>query len=115
MSKLKKVFGSGHIQIALATGISIVVMAYMSKRVMEEPISDLFLAIPPFIMTLYETVLRAKKKGEGKTAKGEGKTGEEGDGGMTAAAKQNTGSPNTALWVAVIFAATAAVILNGMR
>jgi len=52
----KKGNPTGHIVVALATGISIVVMAYASKRLMTEPIRDLWLGIPPFIMVLYEGV-----------------------------------------------------------
>jgi len=47
---------SAHIVVALATGVSIVVMAYASKRLMTEPIRDLWLAIPPFILAVYEGV-----------------------------------------------------------
>ncbi len=56
MSKLKEQIKSPHIKIALATGISIVVMAYVSKRVLAEPISYLEHAIPPFLMGIYEAV-----------------------------------------------------------
>jgi hypothetical protein len=58
MKKTKEFFKSPHIQIALATGISIIVMAYFSKRVLAEPIAYLPLAIPPFIATIYEAVLK---------------------------------------------------------
>jgi hypothetical protein len=109
MSKIKEIFGSGHIQVALATGISIIVMAYMSKRVMEEPISDLFLAVPPPIITTYEAVLQKKKKAGGSRGTSEGPDG------PTAPADAKAASTNTAFWVAAIFAATLAVILNGMR
>jgi hypothetical protein len=54
MSKIKDIIRSGHVQIAMATGISIIVMAYVSKRVLPEPIPYLHLAIPPFMMTIYE-------------------------------------------------------------
>lgn len=57
MKKLVELIKSPHIQIALATGISIVVMAYFSKRVLEKPISYLSLAIPPFIALIFETLL----------------------------------------------------------
>lgn len=52
---------NGRIQMALAAGVCIVVMAYFSKRVLPDPINKLYLAIPPFIMTLYEA-LAAKKE-----------------------------------------------------
>jgi hypothetical protein len=37
MSKIKELIKSPHIQIALATGFSIIVMAYFSKRVLPKP------------------------------------------------------------------------------
>jgi hypothetical protein len=58
---VKKIFGilkSPHIQIALSVGICIIVMAYFSKRVLSEPIAYLPLAIPPFIATIFEAVLK---------------------------------------------------------
>jgi hypothetical protein len=58
MQKLKEMIRSPHIQIALATGICIIVMAYFSKRILPEPIGYLPLAIPPFIATIYEYVLK---------------------------------------------------------
>lgn len=63
MSKIKEFFKSPHIQIALATGISIIALAYFSKRVLTEPIDSLIQAIPPFIMIIYEGVL-SKHKGK---------------------------------------------------
>ena len=61
MSKLKKLLKSPHIQIALATGISIIALAYFSKKVLPEPIGYLPLAIPPFIATIYEAVATKHK------------------------------------------------------
>ena len=61
MSKLKGTIRPGYIQIALATGFSIIVLAYVSKRVLPEPIGYLHLAIPPFIMVIY-TAVAAKEK-----------------------------------------------------
>jgi predicted histidine transporter YuiF (NhaC family) len=57
MSKLKELLKSSHIQIALATGISIIVLAYFSKRVLPRPIGYLPTALPPFLMVVYEAVL----------------------------------------------------------
>lgn len=84
MSKVKEFFESPHIQIALATGISIIVLAYFSKRVFTEPIGYLPLAIPPFVATIYEAVL-----------------------GKYAGSKICT----TWYWIVAIFAATALVIV----
>jgi hypothetical protein len=61
MQKLKELIKSPHIQIALATGISIIALAYFSKRILPEPIGYLPLAIPPFIATIYEAVVNKYK------------------------------------------------------
>ncbi len=58
MSKLGCLIKSPRIQISLATGISIIVMALVSKRVLTEPIGYLYLAFPPFLMTIYEAVAK---------------------------------------------------------
>ena len=68
MNKLKEFFKSPHIQIALATGVSIIVMAYFSKRVLSNPISYFQMAIPPFIALVYENVLNKHKKKKVATA-----------------------------------------------
>jgi predicted histidine transporter YuiF (NhaC family) len=56
LKKIKELLKSPHIQIALATGICIVVMAYFSKRVLPKPIGFLPTAIPPFFMVIYEAI-----------------------------------------------------------
>ena len=61
MSKLKELIKSPHIQIALATGLSIIILAYVSKRMLAEPIGYLSLAIPPFLATIYESLLSKEK------------------------------------------------------
>ena len=63
MSRLKKFLLGPHIQIAITTGISIIVLAWFSKRVLPRPLSYLELAIPPFVATIYEAVY-AKHKGK---------------------------------------------------
>ena len=63
MSRLKKFLLGPHIQIAITTGISIIVLAWFSKRVLPQPLSYLELAIPPFVATIYEAVY-AKHKGK---------------------------------------------------
>ena len=62
MSKLKDLIKSPHIQIAIATGVSIIVMAYFSKRVLSEPIGYLPLVIPPFIAVVFEGLLGQYKE-----------------------------------------------------
>ena len=66
--KLKELLKSPHILIALATGVSIIVMAYFSKRVLPEPIGYLPMAIPPFIALVYENVLNKYKNKKIATA-----------------------------------------------
>lgn len=53
----KELIRSPHIHIALAAGFSIIVLAYFSKRVLPEPLENLWLAFPPFIATIFEAVL----------------------------------------------------------
>lgn len=84
MSKVMEFIKNGRIQIALAAGISIVVLAYVSKLVLPEPIHKLYLAIPPFIMTLYEGF---------------------------AAKKEHSNYSKTPYWIAAIFIATILVIV----
>ena len=62
MNNLKQLLKSPHIQIALAIGFNIIILAYFSKRILPEPIGDIFLAIPPFIGTIFELLL-GKYKG----------------------------------------------------
>ncbi len=57
MSKLKEVIKSPHIHIALATGFSIIVLEYFSKRILPQPIGYLPLAIPPFLAAIFEDLL----------------------------------------------------------
>ncbi|MEJ2505758.1 MAG: hypothetical protein P8Y81_05790 [Ignavibacteriaceae bacterium] len=61
MKKLKEFIKSPHIQIALAAGVSIIVLAYFSKRILPEPIGYLPSAIPPFVAVVYEGVLAKHK------------------------------------------------------
>ena len=61
MKKLKELIKSPHIQIALATGVSLIALAYFSKRILHEPIGYLPSAIPPFIGVVYEGVLAKHK------------------------------------------------------
>jgi len=59
---LKETIASPHIHIALATGISIIVLATVSKRVLDEPMGKLPMALPPFLMVIWEAV-SSKHKG----------------------------------------------------
>ena len=84
---MKKIIGllkSPHIQISIATGISIILIAYFSKHVLPKPIGYLPTAIPPFFMVIYEAVV-AKYKNHIITT--------------------------TWYWIAIIFVSTALVIV----
>ena len=61
MSKLGELIKSPQIQVALALGFSIIAMAYVSKRVLHEPIGALGLAMPPFVVLIHELVARRYK------------------------------------------------------
>lgn len=61
MSKLKEFVKSPHIKIALATGFCIVLTAYVSKKVLSEPMKDVELGIVPFIALIYELLLGKNK------------------------------------------------------
>lgn len=61
ITSVKDFFRSGHIQMALALGLSIIVLAYFSKRVFDTPIRPLYLSITSLIMAGYEAVANQKK------------------------------------------------------
>jgi len=61
MSKFKEEFQASHIYLALATGISIIGMALLSKYILPVPLGYLDLAIPPFFATIFETVYKKHK------------------------------------------------------
>ena len=84
MSKFKDSFKNPHIQISLATGFSIIVLTYFSKRVLPEPLSYLSIAAPTFIATIFESLLSKHKDKK---------------------------IMQTRIWVVAIFVATALVII----
>ena len=61
MPKSKESNKYPHIQMAIITGISIIVMAYFSKRILPKPIGYIALAIPPFIATIHTVVIERYK------------------------------------------------------
>lgn len=61
MSKVIDFFKNPHIQIALAAGVSIIALAWASKRMLPAPIGNLPTAFPPFLMVIYEGVLTKYK------------------------------------------------------
>ena len=62
MSKFKKELKQPHTYIALAVGISIIIMAVVSKLVLAKPIGYLPLAIPPSIGTIFELLYSRYKE-----------------------------------------------------
>jgi len=56
MSKIKELLKSPHIQIASAAGASIIILAYVSKRILPQPMAKIPMAIPPFLMVIYESL-----------------------------------------------------------
>lgn len=68
MSALKKLYRSPLIHVALAAGISIIVLAYFSKRILQQPLSDLEIALPSILMTLHFSLYsKYREKLESKT------------------------------------------------
>jgi len=61
MSKVVTFFKSPHILIALATGVSIIVLAFFSKRVLPEQIGYLPSSITPFTMVIFESLFQKYK------------------------------------------------------
>ena len=62
LDEKKQVLKSHTIQIALVTAGSIILLAWVSKRLLPEPIGYLSLAIPPLIATISETLLGKYKE-----------------------------------------------------
>jgi hypothetical protein len=62
MSKIKKYLKSSHIQIAIAAGSSILLIAVFSKWVLAEPIDPFLLAVPPLIEAAYEYFMKKDKE-----------------------------------------------------
>jgi hypothetical protein len=52
---------SHHIQLALATGVSIIALAYVSKHVLPHPMRNLLQAFPPFLALIGEAVITQYK------------------------------------------------------
>jgi len=61
MGKIKEFLKSGHIHVALALGASIIILSYVSKRVLPTPMRPIYLGITSLIMVAYEAVAGSKK------------------------------------------------------
>jgi hypothetical protein len=59
---VREFLASKHIQLALVTGISIIVLSYVSKRVLAEPMRELYIAVPGLILAFAEGMGQLKKK-----------------------------------------------------
>jgi D-alanyl-D-alanine carboxypeptidase len=62
MGKVLEFFLSKHIQLALVSGASIIILAWVSKRVLPQPIEHLYLSIPALLVAIGEGVIGMKKK-----------------------------------------------------
>jgi hypothetical protein len=62
VDKIKEDLKEPHIPLAIITGACIIVMAYFSKKILSKPIDYLPLAIPPFLMTIYEAAYKKYKR-----------------------------------------------------
>jgi len=83
-------FKNPHIQVSLAAGLSIIGLALASKYVTGEPLDYLELAVPPFVLTIFESV-DARRRKDGRPR------------------------PRPLWWIAATFAATALVVLLNVR
>jgi hypothetical protein len=59
---VKDFFRSKHIQLALVAGICLVAVAYVSKRILPEPMDSLYIKLPALLVVLSETAISFKKK-----------------------------------------------------
>ena len=61
MASSKELLRSGHIHVSLALGISIIVLAYVSKRMLPAPMEPIYLSMTSLLMAGYEAVASRKK------------------------------------------------------
>ena len=59
---LKEFIRSKDIQISLVTGVSILALAFVSKRMLSEPMGNIYIIIPGLILVAAEGVMGLKKK-----------------------------------------------------
>jgi hypothetical protein len=59
---IKEFFSSKHIQLALVSGTSIIALAFVSKRMLDEPMDKLVISLPAFMVAMAEGFLGSKKK-----------------------------------------------------
>jgi predicted histidine transporter YuiF (NhaC family) len=61
MKNLRIILNSPHIHLALTTATCIIVLTFVSRRMLPEPVGYIPVAIPPFVATLFES-LKSKYK-----------------------------------------------------
>jgi hypothetical protein len=61
MSKINKYLKSSHVQIAIASGFSILLIASFSRWVLVNSINPFVLTIPPLIEVAYEGLLKKQR------------------------------------------------------
>lgn len=62
MSKLKEYLRSSHIQIALASGSSILIIASFTGFILKKPMHPFLLTVPPLIEVAYEYFIKKNKE-----------------------------------------------------
>lgn len=58
---IKEFFSHPLIQLALVSGASIIALAYVSKRVLPEPMKNLYVSLPPLLVALAGGLMGTKK------------------------------------------------------
>jgi hypothetical protein len=59
---IKEFFQSKHIRLALVAGASIISLAYVSKRVLAEPMDSIYFTFPALVVVAAEGAIGTKKK-----------------------------------------------------
>jgi hypothetical protein len=62
MKTIKEFFTHPIIQLALVSGASIIALAYVSKRVLHEPMRSIYISLPPLLVAMAGGLLGMKKK-----------------------------------------------------
>ena len=61
LKSLKELIRSKHIHLALVTGTSMIILTYVSKRVLPEPMDNIYITIPGLFLVAAEAALGLKK------------------------------------------------------
>ena len=60
---LSELSRSKHIHLALVSGASIIALAYTSKRLLSEPMDNLYVSAPALLVVAAEAALASKRRG----------------------------------------------------